>query len=184
MVIYPRNQALEQLPDQAITTYQSIQKTTKNPAVLSEARTLATRVGEQIVQNDLKQAQQSYKELAAIEVGLEQQYQVRIVSKPGEYSGIWRVPEVNSNARNYYLIVEAIDKNGNVVPVMVVNEENNKRQQVKQWGLRVDQSVFQQVMNDKKDDGIIQDNVVGVKSRGVLAPEYKISTSAKVITQW
>ena len=47
-------------------------------------------------------------ELETLNARLQPQYELRVVSRPGEQSGVWREPEVNRSARNYYLIVEAV----------------------------------------------------------------------------
>jgi len=109
---------------------------------------------------------------------------VQIMNQPGERSGVWRIPDVNSDARNYYLIVQAIDRSGNVVEVPIQNEETGATNTVRAWGLRVDESTFEAVAEDKLDDGIIQNNVVGEKERGVLMPEYTVPTSGGTITAW
>ena len=67
-------------------------------------------------------------------------YEIRIVSRPGEYSGIWRVPDVNPDARNYYLIVEAVDADGRVIRRKVRNEEDGRIYEVRKWGVRVDEA--------------------------------------------
>ena len=73
---------------------------------------------------------------------LTQTYEVRIVSRPGEMSGIWRIPDANPNARNYYLIVEAVDAGGNVLTLPVRSEEDGEIKQVSRWGQRVPEAVF------------------------------------------
>jgi len=88
------------------------------------------------------------------------------------------------NGLNYYLIVEAIDKRNNVVAVDVLNEENNKRQRKKVWGLRVNETTFQKIAADKRDDGIIQNNKVGQKTLGYLKPTFNIATTGATITEW
>ena len=66
----------------------------------------------------------------------------------------------------------------------MTSEEDGKTRTVKQWGLRVKASVFEQVKRDKMDDGIINNNVVGLKKRGYLQPRYLIATTGAAITQW
>ena len=51
-------------------------------------------------------------ELAALRDELTREYTLTIVSRPGEVTGVWRRPPGNSQARNYYLIVEAIAPDG------------------------------------------------------------------------
>jgi len=50
--------------------------------------------------------------------------------------------------------------------------------------LRVDQPTFERAVADKQDDGIIQNNVVGRKRRGVLEREYTVPTTGAAITDW
>ncbi|MGI9249399.1 MAG: DUF6384 family protein, partial [Woeseiaceae bacterium] len=111
-------------------------------------------------------------------------YKVRIVSRPNEISGVWRVPDVNPDARNYYLIVEAVAPSGNVIAVRVHNEEDGRSVEKSKWGLRVSEDTFEAVAADKRDDGIIQGDVVGTKQIGALDPEYVIPTTGATITDW
>ena len=115
---------------------------------------------------------------------LRQTYELRVVSRPGEPSGIWRVPDDNANASNYYLIVEAIDESGNPLPVTIVSEEDQTARRVEKWGLRVEESVFNRFRADKQDDGIIQESLVGLKHHGELEPVYRIRTAGGAITEW
>lgn len=111
-------------------------------------------------------------------------YDVRVVARPGVSSGVWRVPEGTPQARNYYLIVEAVDARGERLAVRITSEEDQKTSTVKMWGLRVDEPTFNRVREDKLDDGIIQDRSVGKKARGRLEPEYTIETDGGTILRW
>jgi hypothetical protein len=77
-----------------------------------------------------------------------------------------------------------VDARGNIVPRQVRNEEGGRLQQVTKWGIRVDEETFESVAADKRDDGIIQDYVVGRKEAGRIEPEYRIPTSGGTITEW
>ena len=131
-----------------------------------------------------KAAREMLVAMKALRETLEQEYTLRIVSRPGEHSGVWRVPDDNPDAKNYYLIVEAVDARGNAVPVEVTSEETGKRKRVSQWGLRVSEADFRRVAADKQDDGIIQNNRFGVKRRGFLDPEYEVPTAGGALTEW
>jgi hypothetical protein len=50
--------------------------------------------------------------------------------------------------------------------------------------LRVDEETFNRVAADKRDDGIIQNNVVGRKRRGFMEREYTVPTTGAAITEW
>ena len=133
---------------------------------------------------DLDAAKGKAAQLRALRQMLEQEYVIRIVARPGQQSGIFRVPDANPNARNYYLIVEAIDAGGRPVKVRVISEEQGKTGMVDIWGLRVSESAFARVRADKRDDGIIQNNRVGEKRRGYLQPEYTIPVQGGAILEW
>jgi hypothetical protein len=112
------------------------------------------------------------------------EYELRVVSRPGRESGFWRAPDDNPRARNYYLVVEAVAPNGRALEVPIVSEEDQSTSTVSAWALRVEQQTFERAVADKQDDGIIQNNLVGRKRRGVLASEYTVPTTGAAITKW
>ena len=61
---------------------------------------------------DVAAAQNGYALLQQLYDQLVQEYELRIVSREGVRSGVWRVPQNNPNARNYYVIVEAVTADG------------------------------------------------------------------------
>jgi hypothetical protein len=115
---------------------------------------------------------------------LRREYTLTIVSRPGERSGVWRRPPGNSSGRNYYLIVEPISPDGRALSVPVRNEETGATETVAKFGVRVPQHVFDAVAQDKRDDGIVQNNAFGVKRRGVLAVDYRMPFDGGFITKW
>jgi len=123
-------------------------------------------------------------QLAGLRAKLLQQYILRIVSRPGERTGFFRIPDVNQNSRNYYLIVEAIAPDGKVLRMPILNEENGKTETVTKWGVRVPYSTFDAVRRDKQDDGIVQNNLLGEKKRGALKPDYLMPVLGGTITKW
>ncbi len=133
---------------------------------------------------DLDGATAAAASLKAMREALEREYEIRVVSRPKEYSGVWRVPEANPKARNYYIVVEAVDSDGKPLSLPITSEEDGRTRQVDKWALRVDLHVFQRVSADKQDDGIIQNRRVGVKKRGHLEPEYLVATTGEAITDW
>ncbi|MDJ0739215.1 MAG: DUF6384 family protein [Gammaproteobacteria bacterium] len=120
-------------------------------------------------------------QLAAL---LRQEYVVQIVNRPGQRTGVWRVPDVNVNARNYYIVVEAVTPTGERLEVPVENEETGETETVDAWALRVDEALFEAVKRDKQDDGIVANDRFGYKKPGFLRPEYELPTSGGAITRW
>lgn len=157
-------------------------------AVTSHARTTVDQllsVGEAALSNDDNEgAKRAIEGLGTLRLVLVQEYTLRIVNRPGERSGVWRVPDVNAQARNYYIIVEAIDATGEAVAVPITSEETGTTETVKSWGLRVDAATFNAVAEDKNDNGIIENIQVGEKSRGHLRPAYTLRTTGGAITRW
>lgn len=112
-------------------------------------------------------------------------YEVRVVYGPGEeYTGVFRIPDDVPGARNYYLIVEAIDPAGRLVTVPVTSEEDRKSDRVTRWGQRVSEDVFRSVADDKGDDQIVQKAVIGAKPAGYLSPQYTVDTPGGAILEW
>lgn len=184
LVDYPKWQLAETLPTDIGQTFSAIQTTAKDPQVIRDAEEQINTAAQALNAGEIKQAQAILTEMQTTLSTLQQQYQLRIVSRPNEFSGVWRIPDANSSARNYYIIVEAIDRNGRLVEVPVMSEEDNQIKITATWGVRVDQNVFQQIAADKQDDGIIQNNIIGEKNIGTIKPDYLIETNGAAITAW
>ena len=165
----------------------------QHQAVLTIAKTEHARtVGRQAMQagsdaldsGDLDAARAAIDRLEDLEALLQQEYVIQIVNRPGERTGVWRVPDVNQKARNLYIIVEAVTPAGSRIKVPITSEESGQTELVDKWGVRVEQSTFDAVRRDKKDDGIIENDRFGYKRRGHLKPEYERPTSGGAITRW
>ncbi|HZJ08496.1 MAG TPA: DUF6384 family protein [Trueperaceae bacterium] len=149
--------------------------TQRASALYQQAQTALSR-------GEYDDARNSLETMADLHARLEREYTIHIVSNPD--TGVWRVPDINTGARNYYLIVEAIDANGRRLGIPVENEETGVTQTVSSWGMRVDEETFYQVAADKTDDGIIQNDTFGNKEAGLLEPEYDFPTTGGAITTW
>jgi hypothetical protein len=97
---------------------------------------------------------------------------------------VYRIPEANHQARNYYVIVEAVGSDGNVLSFPVYSEEDGRAERVNRWGIRVDQAVYDRIRADKLDDGIIQNNRFGEKRKGYLKPDYAFPVQSGTILEW
>ena len=179
-VVIPRTQ----LPERLEAAYQSVVEVVESDEAGRQAEQLYKSAGTALSNGDEEAAQTALQSLHDLRSMLEQAYTLQIVSRPGEKSGVWRVPEANPKARNYYIIVEALAADGRTLEVPVVNEENGRTERVSKWGLRVEKAVFERIAADKQDDGIIQQRQFGVKQSGQLKPDYRVPTSGAAITQW
>ena len=129
-------------------------------------------------------ARAAINQLDALLADLRREYTLRIVSKPNEPSGIWRLPRRNPLGRNYYLIVEPIALDGRVLSLPITSEEDGEKATVSRWGIRVSKEVFDRVRQDKNDNGIIDNSRVGEKRRGGLEIDYLMPVQGGVILKW
>ncbi len=153
-----------------------------------DARAAVNRVyhaGQAALREDNRAAaKEALAKLGDLRSVLGQEYTLRIVNRPGVMTGVYRIPDLNTGARNYYIVVEAVDPSGRVLTVPIQNEETKATERVKLWGLRVDQRTFNAVAADKKDDGIVQRDRFGYKEAGRLTPDYDLPTPGGAITKW
>jgi hypothetical protein len=127
---------------------------------------------------------QAIAALDALRAELNLTYQLRIVSRPDEDTGVFRIPDVNEDAQNYYIIVEPVTDSGTVLSLPVVNQEDGRTVTASKWGVRVPEATYNAVRDDKTDDGIVQDNILGEKPRGTLELTYLMPVEPGVITEW
>jgi anti-sigma-K factor RskA len=172
------------LPKALQDEVERIRAIAKDPAAVATAQTLQAEGTAAVQAGDAKAARAKVSDLQSLRQQLEQSYIIRIVSRPGQPSGAFRIPDANPNARNYYLIVEAVDNAGQPVAVPITSEETGRTERVATWGLRVSQATFNRVRADKEDDGIIQNNRVGEKRKGFLEPEYTVPVQGGAILSW
>jgi hypothetical protein len=180
----PGERERAEVPAGLAAAYATVLATTSEQEALEEARAQLA-VGEAAVASgDYDEARAATAQLAALNAQLQAQYELRVVSRPDEQSGVWRVPDDNPRARNYYLIVEAIAPNGNALTLPIRSEEDGRTRRVRLFGLRVDEGTFERVAADKRDDGIIQNAAVGAKRRGELEVDYTVPATGAAITEW
>ncbi len=183
-VLRPAALQQSELPKRLDNTYTEIVAVSQDAEASGLAQTLLASGKVAISSNKMDAAEAIGADMDTLLGTLEQAYQIRIVARADERSGVWRVPDVNTGARNYYVIVEAVTDGGDILQLPITSEEDSSVQRVDRWGVRVDQHVFDAVKADKQDDGIIQQRTVGKKQRGRLDPEYTIPTSGAAITAW
>ncbi len=155
-----------------------------DPAVAANAATIASDGRAAAATGNAEAARAAVASLEATLAELRLTYDVRVVSRPGVLSGVYRIPDANAGARNYYLIVEAIGPDGRAIPRSITSEEDGTTKTVSIWGVRVPEAVYNAVGADKQNDGIIQNDLVGQKERGDLNVTWDMSTLGGAITNW
>jgi hypothetical protein len=153
-------------------------------AAVTDAEAFRTRGKRAAAESDREGAERGIAELAGLRDTLRLDYSLRIVNREGMQSGFWTFPEINTEATNYYVVVEAVDENGNVISLPIESEETGETETVAIWGLRVPEGVYAAVEADKRDDGIIQRNIVGRKDYGFIEVDYVIPVLGGAVTRW
>lgn len=109
---------------------------------------------------------------------------LKIVDRDGIRAGVWRSQD-NGRTKVYYLIVEAVDENGLPVSFPIMNYETGKTETVDHWGIRVSEDEYTKVERDKRDNGVIDNDLVGLKPAGSLDFNWSIpQLKNQMITRW
>lgn len=179
-----RIELAEGLPAQMDSLRETIFEETKVQQAVVQADALVARGKAFANEGNRDGAEDVVERLMALRDQLRQEYVLRIVNRSEVQSGFWTFPEVNTDATNYYVVVEAIDPDGEIVSLPILSEETGETETVAMWGVRVPESVYNAVAADKRDDGIIQANEVGRKSDGFLDVEYAMPVLGGAVTRW
>jgi len=173
---------------QTETVYQSIKAVVKEEEASQKGDALYQEAKQLSVSGDVSRLSQVVSQLQDINTTLNKEYTLRIVNRNGVRSGIDRYYTDNSGKRvsGYYLIVEGVNPNGNVLQFNIKNEEDGQIKSVTMWGERISQKVYERVKEDKLDNGIINNDTVGKKERGYLREKMTMQgiTKQGQITQW
>lgn len=174
----------EGVPARLDALYQTIFEETKVQRAVVQAEALRTRGKNFAAEGNSLAAEKAVTDLTALRDQLRQEYTLRVVNRPDVQSGFWTIPEVNTAATNFYVVVEALDVDGNALELPILNEETGQTEVVATWGLRVPENAYASVAADKRDDGIIQNNEIGRKSSGFVDVEYSLPVLGGAVTRW
>lgn len=140
----------------------SIRTIAKEDIAMKKADELYKQAQEYIKIADIQTLENYRGRLKSVEDALLEDYTLFIVG------GRKRYPLNNPTHYNYYIIVQAKDRNGIILNKKIKNEETNETELVDKWGERVPEKIYRMVERDKKDNGIIDNNILGKKEKGYL----------------
>jgi hypothetical protein len=158
--------------------------TNPDAAVKSRLKSLTEDIDTALRAKDISLAETRLKTLSDLTKTLEQSYELRVVNKEREPSGVFLTPKDGGDIRNYYLIVEPVDNAGEVIRVQIEDEEYKKSAWVSKFGVRVPANIFNAVAADKSDDLIIQNDILGRKDVGALDANFNFDRPGGYITDW
>ncbi len=179
-----RVELTQTMPEEMQALYDTIFEETKVQSAVQSASALLARGQSAAAEGDRARAEAALSALTGLRNQLRQEYVLRVVNQPNEQSGFWTFPEINTDATNYYIVVEARGAEGDAVALPILNEETGETETVSKWGVRVPISVYNAVAADKRDDGIIQRNILGRKQFGFLDVDYTVPVSGGAVTRW
>lgn len=172
------------LPTRMDALYDTIYEETKVQSAVFRAEDLRARGKAAAAEGDREGAEAAVAELEALRDTLRREYEVRIVNRQDVQSGFWTFPDVNTEATNYYLVVEAVAAEGDILELPIEHEETGETYTVTRWGVRVPEPVYAAAQADKRDDGIIQRDVIGHKLYGYVDVEYAVPVLEGTVTRW
>ena len=147
------------------------------PDIIAEVQHLRDGAQTNLDAGRVGDAKSQLRELNWLLGVLDQAYELRIVSRRGEKSGMARIPPGQTRVTNFYIIVEAVGPDGRVRALEFKNEEDQSIVKSRRIAIRVPQAVYQAVKADKVDNGIVDKNVFGSKRRGQRGPTYHFETA-------
>ncbi len=109
---------------------------------------------------------------------LEESYELHVISRPNENSGVDAYYDDAAGKRlsGYYLVVEA--RSGDrVLERKVRDAELQRESTVRKWGEQVPKEVYDRVGGDRRADGIVDETLFATKRRGEL-DEVVVMTGA------
>ena len=120
------------------------------------------------------------QELVVFENTIAAEIDFRIIDREGEKSGFWRA-ESQDGPKQFFLVVEAVYEDESV-NWAIRDFDTNAVVSTSKFGLRVDEEVFRQLSDDKKEDGRINTQQIGFKPVGSVSPIWNVETSGETIT--
>ena len=106
-----------------------------------------------------------------------------IVDHPDHKSGVERTHE-NTNGKSWYLIVQALTPTGKPTSIWVKSIETGETKLVEMFGQQVTLKAFNDVKEDKINDGHIDNNKLCAKPKGRLIFNCPNSVKSGRISEW
>jgi hypothetical protein len=144
---------------------------------------IVERRGKAVKAGESKAVEAADRDLAMFDATLKTVIEFRIVDRDGEKSGFWRPPVNGKGKKQYFVVVEAA-VDGETVNWAVKDADTGRIVLGARFGLEVDEATFTALSDDKKENGRIDNLVVGIKPVGHLHPAWSIKTDGRTITDF
>jgi hypothetical protein len=146
--------------------------------------TIQLNVKASIAAGKINEAKSQIANLEKYIILLPKQINFRIVDKPGTKSGVvWKSRNVPS-AKDYYLIVEALDPENNPVQIPITDRITQKSVWTNMFGVNVPEAVFEHYRAEKIRTGLIHNPVIGQKPANQFNFQFNTTTNNAYINAW
>ncbi len=183
-VFGPMNAEWQGMPSEIARVLEEGQGIATDPVVDAQLASIAAEGQRAVANGDRGAAKTQLGVLKGMTEQLAQEYEIRIVSRPGQDTGFIRESEDIPNALNYYLVVEAVAPGGRVLTVPIESIEKDTTERVNIWAQRVSPETFDRVRAEKMGSGMITNDILGFKARGALEPQFDAPVPGGAITDW
>ena len=131
---------------------------------------------------DEKALKSAEEELAMFRATLSTEIEFRIAAGPDQRAGFWRSLADDPSTKQYFLVVEAVVA-GEVVNWAIRDADTGKVVSTNSFGLHVEEATFAEFAEDLRDNGRIEDTVVGIKPVGRISPVWSVKTDGQSISR-
>lgn len=110
---------------------------------------------------------------------------VLVVSREGTPSVVEKTDR-DGKTKYRFAIVEAVDTEGNVVPVSVRSAETGITKRVQTFGVRITKEEMERIKSERTFGGAVRDRVIGIKPANKLTIVFNERTTQnpELITEW
>ncbi|WP_019140131.1 DUF6384 family protein [Noviherbaspirillum massiliense] len=179
------NAELDRIASQVRKTEESFRAMGLPQSDMQQVEAMVAQADEALRAHDSARARASLDTLESTLTYAATPLTINVVDRAGAKTGVVRRYGA-SGGTAWYLIAEATDPAGRVVPIPVTSAESGERKQASQFGVRVSQAVYDSVRADKMDDGHVNDKVLGKKPAKALTVQYSraYSDQPDLILEW
>ncbi|MGA8135514.1 MAG: DUF6384 family protein [Pseudomonas gingeri] len=174
--------SLTQLQD----AQEQVRKMGLSKADAEQFQPLFAKVDQAVKGMDTTAAEQGLKEIEQLRAVAEAPLTLEVVSRAGEKSMVERNFDP-TGGKSWYLLAEALDASGNVIPLPITSVETGERRYASIFGVRVNQATYQAAKNDKLADGLVDDRLMGKKAANSLSFAFvkgPVKTKPDYILEW
>lgn len=179
-----RNEASAALVKQAVSLKASALDGVNDQAGRDAVSDLVSKVSSDAASGDEASFASDKAKLDELLSYIKTSYTMRIVKRAGVRTGVWRKND-NTGATTWYIVVEAVSPTGSIRSMTIRDRILGTVKTVPYWGIQVPKSTYQDVENDIKSDGVLDNNIAGTKAAGHLSVDWKIAAfDGQMINTW